>query len=394
MKEFFKLVLKFTGIMLVIILVIMTVIFGYIKITGKDIDLKGTPLELFTEKETKRILIAGLHPEGNLTDFIMVVQYNPVTKQATGLSIPRDTKVIGTIDGKINSAYAKKKDINALKEKVKELTSLSVDNYVILDTKALIKIIDAIGGVPINVPINMKYDDYSQDLHIDIKKGQQTLTGAKAEEFIRFRKNNDGTGYPLGDIQRIQTQQEFIKSAVKQLLNAKNIVKIPELIDLGVSSVKGDVKATDVLKYLDDIKQFNTSNLRLETLPGEGEYINNTSYFVADIQKTKELVNEMFFNTTNNSAYTKEKLTIEVLNATSTQGLAARVADKLKSEGYNVTRTGNDDTSQSQKTSIIDRTTNTTYAKDIKKLLNKGNIKTETKSSGDADITIIIGEDY
>lgn len=393
MREFFKLVLKFTGIMFIIILIIMAAIFGYIKLTGKEIEL-GTPLELFTEKEIKRILVAGLTPEGNLTDFIMVVQYNPKTKQVTGLSIPRDTKVIGTIDGKINSAYAKRKDINALKEKVKELTSLSVDNYVILDTKALRKIVDSIGGVPINVPMNMKYDDYAQNLHIDIKKGQQTLMGAKAEEFIRFRKNNDGTGYPLGDIQRIQTQQEFIKSAIKQLLNAKNIVKIPELIDIGLSSVKSDVSATEILKYLDDIKQFNMGNLRLETLPGEGEYIGPTSYFIANIKETKHLVEEMFFNTTGNGAYTKEKLTIEVLNATSTPGLAARVSDKLKAEGYNVTRTGNDNTSQGKKTSIIDRTANTTYAKDIKKLLNKGSIKTETKASGDADITIIIGEDY
>lgn len=414
MKEFIKLVVKFVLILFVFVGIVFGSVILYAKISGKEIgDLTNNIGEVEDDKETKTVLIAGLHPDGPLTDFIMLAKYNPKTGRVNALSIPRDTKIVGSVDGKINSAYAtKKRDINFLAEKVKDLTGISVDNYVLLDTGAVRKMVDAIGGIPMDVPIDMKYDDNEQDLHIDLKKGYQVLDGEKAEQFIRFRKNNDGSGYPLGDVQRIETQQKFIKSAVAEVLKPATLLKIGDLIKLGLESVKTDITFGEILGYLDDVKNFDTSKLRIETLPGEGLYIDNISYFVHDPDKTKKLVDELFINddviedetTNDDSAITtstsntetekkKSEIKVEVLNGTTRNGLANSVATKLKEEGYNVTKIGNNGNTDSIKTTIINRTDNE-YAKEIKKFLGKGIVKEEYDSNSKVDVTVILGSDY
>lgn len=414
MKEFIKLVIKFVLILFVFVGIIFGSVILYSKISGKELgDLTNNDGQQ-DEKASKTVLIAGLHPDGPLTDFIMIAKYNPKTGRVNALSIPRDTKVVGTIDGKINSAYAtKKRDIKFLAEKVKDLTGISVDNYVLLDTGAVRKMVDAIGGIPMNVPFDMDYDDNEQNLHIKLKKGQQILDGNKAEQFIRFRKNNDGSGYPLGDVQRVETQQKFIKAAVGEVLKPSTLLKIGDLIKLGLESVKTDITFSDILGYLDDVKNFDTSKLRMETLPGEGKYIGIVSYFVHDSEKTKELVDEMFINddiieedntipednqaTTVSASGTTEKkkseIKVEVLNGTTRNGLANSVATKLKEEGYNVTKIGNNGNKDSIKTTIINKTNNE-YAKEIKKFLGKGTVKDEYESNSKIDVTVILGSDY
>ena len=109
----------------------------------------------------------------------MLGQYNPNTREVALMSIPRDTKVSGTIDGKINSAYASGYKAEKTIDKVKELTGIEPQYYVVFDTKVLRKVVDAVGGVEVDVPINMNYDDPAQDLYIHLKKGKQIFTKEK-----------------------------------------------------------------------------------------------------------------------------------------------------------------------------------------------------------------------
>lgn len=401
MKNFIKLLFKFTGIMLVVVGLIIGALVLYVKMSGEEItDISD---KIFgADKEPITVLVAGLHPDGPLTDFIMIAKYNPKTGKVNALSIPRDTKVVGTVDNKINSAYAKGRDIQKLADKVKDVTGLTADHYVVFDTKAVRKIVDAIGGIPMEVPIDMDYDDNEQNLHIKLKKGYQVLDGNKAEQFIRFRKNNDDTGYPLGDVQRVEAQHKFIKAAVDQLLKPSTLLKLPDLISLGLESAKTDIALTEILGYLDDIKNFDKSNLIIKTLPGEGKYIGIVSYFVHDPDKTQELVNNMFVNDTFVETETvvnepekkdKKDITIEVLNGTSRNGLANSVAEKLKAEGYNVTKIGNYKTTSNIVTSVINRTDGN-YASQIKKVIGIGKIKDEKESGSKVDVTLILGADY
>ncbi|MBE5812615.1 MAG: LytR family transcriptional regulator [Clostridiales bacterium] len=411
MKDFFKLLFKFTGIMLFIMLVIFIGVYTYSRVTGNSIEFEGTIFEAVTPKETKNILVAALHTEGPLTDFIMVVQYNPTTKRVSALSIPRDTKVIGSIDGKINSSYAKRKKMDDLIDRVQEVTSVPIDNYILLETKVVAEMVDAVGGITYDVPFDMKYDDNSQNLHINILKGKQTLDGENVVKFLRFRKNNDKT-IQWGDIQRIDLQQDFIKEAVKQVVTPEIIPKLPELIKLGLSMVKTDISYGEMIKYANDVLTFNMDNLRMEVLPGEAGYVDGLSYYIADTKKTITLVEELFFNdeiaeeinendniptsvNVKSKTENKDDVTIEVLNSTTTTGLAAKVSRLLKEDNYNITKTGNYKATDKQKTKIINRGVSESFVKELKQELGIGIIvKEEKNTSSDVDITIIIGDDY
>ena len=131
-----------------------------------------------------------------LTDTIMLMGYNPEKQKAFIVSIPRDTFVgrnlnTATAKDKINSLYSvsPEKTVSA----VEKLTNVEIDYYVMMNTDSLIKIVDILGGVQFDVPINMNYDDKSQNLHIHLKKGPQLINGKKAEGLLRFRHNNNGS---------------------------------------------------------------------------------------------------------------------------------------------------------------------------------------------------------
>ena len=160
----------------------------------------------YTKKDLNefRCLVLGISTDEEgalLTDTIMVASYNPNTQKATLLSIPRDTYTgknpkKATAYQKINSIYSRNEDPQDVLDAVNEITGLDLQYYVIIKTEGFIELVDAIGGVTFNVPIDMDYDDTSQDLHIHLKAGEQKLDGDKAEQLVRFRHNNDGTTYP------------------------------------------------------------------------------------------------------------------------------------------------------------------------------------------------------
>lgn len=119
---------------------------------------------------------------------------------------------------KINSIYSEKNPENIL-NKVNEITGLNINYYIKIDNKALIKLVDILGGVEFDVPIDMNYDDKSQNLHIHLKKGLQVINGEKAEMLLRFRHNNNGTTYPAeygdNDFGRMKTRKKFYYGCFK-----------------------------------------------------------------------------------------------------------------------------------------------------------------------------------
>ena len=118
---------------------------------------------------------------------------------------------------KINCIYNEKNPEKML-SKINELTGLDIKYYVTVDNSALIKLVDIIGGVEFDVPIDMNYDDKSQNLHIHLKKGTQIIDGKEAEMLLRFRHNNNGTSYPLeygdNDFGRMKTRKKFFTSSI------------------------------------------------------------------------------------------------------------------------------------------------------------------------------------
>ena len=221
------------------------------------------------------------------------------------LSIPRDT-FVGTNENaangydKINALYQKnvKKTVAA----VEKLTGVKIDYYVVVKTTALVEVVDAIGGVEFDVPIDMKYDDPTQDLHIDLKKGVQVLDGAKAEQLLRYRHSNpDASGkmttYPASygsdDFGRMRTQREFISATVNQLVSWKNISKIKNILSAVFDNLETNMSLGKMIGYIPSALKLDTSAIRAEQLPGESALINNLWFYRNNPAETKALVTEL-----------------------------------------------------------------------------------------------------
>lgn len=373
-----------------------------------------------------RVLILGISTDQEdveLTDTIMVASYNPNTQKATLLSIPRDTytgsnPAKATAYEKINALYSRKHRADETLEAVNEITGLNIEYYVVVKTEALIKLVDVIGGVTFNVPIDMDYDDPSQDLHIHLEAGEQVLDGDKAEQVLRFRHNNNGTSYPEeygdNDMGRMRTQREFIMQVVKQTAKPENIFKIGEILDVAKEYVITNIDFNVAKDYIPYVVEFNTDNLLTDTLPGttpSWDKTNGVSIFVYDKAKTKTLIQELFYDrdleetqdstegnttsneTTSSNSVSKSDITIEVLNGSGNSSNLQKVVNLLKGAGYKVTRTGS--TNTTSKTTIVNKkNVKETFLKNMKDVIGVGTIETSESSSSKVDVTIIIGKDY
>ena len=428
-------IFKFILLLLLIAIIVYVINFAiqYFKHTknmeGKEYDpLSAVALGIDPQKlkEVERLNVLILGESGipgedyKLTDSIMVASYNPQTQQASLLSIPRDTYV-GKKDKntatsnylasyKINTVYRNGTNIPETIECVNNITGLNLDKYLLIDTDAIIEVVDAIGGVTFDVPIDMDYDDPAQDLHIHLKAGEQLIDGEKAEQLLRFRHNNDGTSYPSeygdNDIGRMRTQREFIQVTAKQLLRVENVTKVLNLMDIVFKNVKTNLDMETLKYYIPYIFKFNTSNIVSDTLPGTPEKCNGIWIYTANKTQTKQVIEDLFTdkiveeekneeststNTIEGENTTKE-ITIELLNGTGDKEILTEVKEKLKEKGYVVSKSGT--TSSTDKTTIINRTSQSNQkSKDIKQLLGVGTI-TSGSDNTKVDFTIIIGIDY
>ena len=374
-----------------------------------------------------QVLLMGVSTdqEGvSLTDTIMVASYNPNSQRAVLLSIPRDS-FTGTnvkrakASDKINAIYNLTKDPMETVNAVNELTGLDLKYYAIVQTEALIELVDALGPIEYDVPIDMDYDDVTQDLHIHFEKGVQEIDGQEAEELLRFRKNNDGTSFPTeygdNDIGRMRNQREFLTAVVEQTVKLENITKLGTVLDIASRNLITNLDFNVLKDYLPYAVEFSTENLLTESLPGSVPNLsqtNNVSIFVVDEEATEQMIKELFYpetltedgntvdeNTTNSSSSdsttsSKSSVKVEVLNGTNDGKVLQEVVNKLKEEGYNVSRTGN--TTSTSKTVILNKNDVSNMVIDeIKQVVGTGTISSNGEgSSSKADITIVIGKDY
>ena len=279
-------------------------------LTGTLATILGEDTSNLENLEPIQILIMGESgvDDYKLADTIMIASYNPKTQEASIMSIPRDTYVgkknreTATqnylASYKINTVFRNGTNIPEAIDRINALTGLNVENYVIIDTNALIKLVDAIGGVTFNVPIDMDYEDSSQHLYIHLKAGEQEIDGKKAEQLLRFRHNDDGSTYPSSygqqDFGRMRTQREFIIATLKQTLKPQNIFKLKQIIDIMQEDVKTNVDLASIKAYVPYAVNFNADNIKTGMVPGEAEMCNGVSLYIANSAKTKELVEELF----------------------------------------------------------------------------------------------------
>lgn len=238
-------------------------------------------------------LLVGKDKVAGNTDTIMVGALDTENHTINVVSIPRDTLVNtpGSIK-KINTLYdvslnAGGNGIDGLMDGVKDIMGFSVDNYIVVNLTAFEKLVDAIGGVYYDVPVDMYYYDPNQDLSISIAKGYQLLDGENALKVCRFR-----AGYADADIGRIRTQQDFLKTVAKQMLTLGNIPNLPKIIDIFQEYVETNLTSANISFFAREFLACSSDGISFSTMPGNyNDSVGGFSYVTIDIDGWLDVVN-------------------------------------------------------------------------------------------------------
>ena len=244
------------------------------------------------KKGCSTILIAGTDEGGYRTDTMMLFSVDREAKTMSLVSIPRDTLVYCEYSvPKLNSAcgWAGGGDdgMQELLTRVEEIVGFRPDGYVVTDLACFEELVDLMGGVTFDVPVEMHYSDPSQNFYIDLSAGEQKLDGAQAMQLVRFR-----SGYADADLGRVKVQRDFLAAALHQWASVKNVYKLPSAIRLITEHTKTDLTSAQLAWLAESAALCGTDGLTMATMPGSAAWIGGGSYYVLDAAQVADLVNE------------------------------------------------------------------------------------------------------
>lgn len=234
------------------------------------------------------LLIVGKDVAGLNTDTMMLCRYDSVEHKMNVCSLPRDTLVnIKAPVKKLNNVYASKNgSIDALMDEVKDIAGFRPDSYVLIDTKIFVEVIDAMGGVDFDVPVDMNYEDFVQDLYIHINKGYQHLDGTQTMKVFRFRNT-----YANGDLGRIDVQHELIKACAGQWLQLGNWNKLLPAAKIILDNADTNLSYGNMQWYAKEFMKMAIDDISFMTMPNTGCMIRNLSYVSINVDEWIAMVN-------------------------------------------------------------------------------------------------------
>lgn len=289
---------------------------------GSKISLSGTTSKIEASEAWNgtfsNFLLCGIDKTNMLTDVIMVVSLNNASGKISILQIPRDTYAGSDIpSNKYNAVYGHHpKDasgMETLKAHIQRDFGITINHYAAITTKGFDLLVDSVGGVNLNVPVNMNYDDSTQDLHIHLKKGMQHLNGSQAEQFVRYRK-----GWSEGDIGRLQAQKEFL-AVFAAKLKQQNIIQLATKVlpSLFPPNFISDMSINDMVPYGLAAKKIDMKNINIYTAPGEPYTSSKNSLSLYSVHRDEllKIINENFMP--QGESITQDDMAIKELTKTS-----------------------------------------------------------------------------
>ena len=264
--------------------------YAYLKYIEGKLNKTFLPsLTRYVAGEPVNMLLLGSDSRGEKnarSDTIIVLRYDPKKERAYLVSIPRDSRVYiqGYGNRKINAATALGGPNLAVKT-VKRLTKLEIHHYVQIDFSGFKNLVDALGGIEINVPkaINSNARGYQ----MKIRKGPQKMNGTQALNYVRFRHD------ARGDLGRIERQQVFFKALSNKLFSLGSLPKAPYLISVFADNVETDMGGGQLLGYARRIKALEEKDIMMTTVPGTPKYMNGASYVIIDKDGMKQLFKDI-----------------------------------------------------------------------------------------------------
>ncbi len=340
-----------------------------------------------------------------LSDTMLLVRFDPAAKTMSVLSIPRDTRmdIPGHGIEKINAANDFGGPALAAKSTSQLLGGVGIDRYVTLNAQGVRELVDALGGVTVFVPKDMKYQDDAQHLYINLKAGKQHLNGDQAMNLLRFRHDN------YGDIGRIQRQQMVMRALMEQSLNPATVARMPKILNVIQSYVDTNVSVEELVALVGFAAKVNRANVQMLMVPGDfsapGEY--NASYWLPDYSRIPTIMTKYFdFNVagadgraaTGTAAGTATAaaadLKLAIQDSTKQVAATQNLVNKLKTAGFaNVTL--DDPYGEPLRiTRIVAQQGDVDEARAVRLALGFGEIRVENTGKLQSDVTIQVGQDW
>lgn len=328
------------------------------------------------------------------SDTMILISIDPATNRASLISIPRDTRALIPGRGweKINHAHAYGGPALAMKT-VEQLLGIVVHYYVRSNFHGVAAVVDVLGGVTIDVERDMKYEDPLQDLVIDLQKGRQVLDGDRALQYLRYRDNG-------GDIGRIGRQQRFIGAMIREVLSLGTMLRAQSLARELVKYIDTNLGPGEILEYALLASRVSDPSVEMVTLPGSvGHFtdpkLGTLSYWVLDETATAEIVDRLVWGIDRDA---NSQTRIRVLNGTSTAGLAAEMAAKLRRDGFRVVSIANAPEGNYERTTVLshvaDQAVVDRVVRSVMRYAADPATMREMMREPPCDVTVIVGRDF
>jgi polyisoprenyl-teichoic acid--peptidoglycan teichoic acid transferase len=337
---------------------------------------------------------AEINSLDGLSDTIMLIRFDPQSQRIVIMGIPRDTQIErdGRVE-KINAVDQESGTAAAAKEISKLMGGVAIDRYIRMNNMGVVKLIDALGGVTVTVPKDIKYQDDSQHFYVNLKAGRQHLDGQKLIGLLRFR--NDANG----DIGRMQRQQMVMKALTEQVVNPMTVARIPQLFSVVQSHVDTNLTVEELLAIGGFSLHTGKSKMQMLMLPGDynGDGKHSVSYWLPDAKGIKNMMARYFDQgNVELEEVSAARLRINIQDTTHFPDATKRLIAKLRKAGYeNIHLDTNlkikEDLSE---TKIIAQKGDPIVAQGVAQALGFGEVNVETSGNLYTDVTIKLGRDW
>ncbi|NES02630.1 MAG: LCP family protein [Okeania sp. SIO2F4] len=330
-----------------------------------------------------------------LSDTMLLVRFDPENQKLTLLSIPRDTRTYVEDRGltKINAANYYGGPAKSAKAVSELLGGVGIDRYIRVNVQGVEKLIDALGGVKVHVPKDMKYQDDSQHLYINLKEGEQHLNGDQALQFMRFRYDN------LGDIGRVQRQQLLMRAFMEQSVNVKTLSRLPKILSVIQSHIDTNLSVEELVALMNFATKIKRPNVQMLMVPGQfsnpEEY--KASYWLPDLRTLDNMIAKHFdfgydrWEVENLDSY---YIRVAIQDSTDNWETVDELVRSLNDAGYWNVKVAKPWSKPLEVTRIIAQKGDIQAAQAVQKSLGFGEVFVESTGYLKSDVTIQLGQDW
>ncbi|MDB9315847.1 LCP family protein [Spirulina sp. CS-785/01] len=328
-----------------------------------------------------------------LSDTMLLVRFDPEIQKLSVLSIPRDTytRIEGYGEMKINAANYHGGAPLAARTISRLVGGVPIDRYVRVNVQGVEKLIDALGGVEVYVPKDMKYTDHSQHLYIDLKEGQQHLNGDEAMQFLRYRYDK------YGDIGRVQRQQILMRAIIEQALSPGTLLRVPQILQVIKDNIDTNLSVEEIAALAGFAANTDRDEVQMMMLPGRfnGDGQEGISYWLPNYSEIEEVMAQHFDQGYGTTLGTRpSQLRVAIQDSTGNPEAVATVRQALREQGYTNIFRGDSPPEPLQTTRIIAQRGDAYSAEDLQAVLGIGEVRVESTGEISSDLTIQLGSDW